>query len=284
MVIDGHTHVHADRDGLGKQYDARLEHLLHAMDEAHVAKALIMAEAVNVPYIKRIDNRFVADCCARHPDRLIGFASVHPLEKNAPSELAHAIQDLGLIGLKLHPRFQGVSADDPRCVELVRMAADFGVPIAVDALLWKPTPLRLQLPINIDGLCKQVPEARIIMNHAGGFHFLDTLAVAVANEHVYVELSVALPYFCGTPFEDQFLYVLHQIGSRRLIFGSDHPQKNMAQALETTRALLTKAGFNEDDLAWVLGRTLRSLLPVANRRSVCSFTDEQTNTDRRRGA
>ncbi len=261
MVIDAHTHVHADRDGLGERYDARVEHLLRSMDDAGVGKALIMAEAVDVPYIKRIDNRFVAECCARHPDRLIGFASVHPLEPNAADELVHAVRDLGLMGLKLHPRFQGVAADDARCVELARVAARLGIPIAVDALLWKPTPLRLQLPMNIDGLCKQVPEARIIMNHAGGFHFLDALAVAVANENVYLELSVALPYFCGTPFEDQFLFVLRQVGARRLLFGSDHPQKNMAEALHTTRALLTKAGFTEDDLAWVLGRALLSVLP-----------------------
>lgn len=260
MIIDAHTHIHQDADGLGTKYDARIDHLLQAMDQAGVTKAIVMAEAVDVPYIKRISNEFVAEICAKHDNRLIGFASVHPGDPDAPRQLEYALDTLGLKGLKLHPRFQGIAADDPRCVELVQIATSRNVPCAVDAFLWKPYPLRVQLPLNIDSLCKQVPDARIIMNHAGGFHFLDALAVAIANDHVYLELSVTLPFFAGTPFEDQFVFVLKQLGPRRLIFGSDHPQKSLPVVLQTTRDMLGKAGFSEEDAQWVLGKNVMNLL------------------------
>jgi len=261
MVVDAHTHTHPDRDGMGEGCDASLEHLLESMESCGVDKAVLLAEAVDVPYIKRIDNRFVGECCRKHPDRLIGFASVHPQEDGAVARFEEDVRRYGLQGLKLHPRFQGVSADDPRLAPLVEKAAELGVPVAVDAFLWKPTPLRLQLPINIDALCKRVPEAKIILCHAGGFHFMDALAVVVANDNAYLEISATLPYFQGTPFEDQFMFALKQAGPHRVIYGSDHPQKSMGACLEQARTVLERHGFTEDDVAWILGKTMLSVLP-----------------------
>ncbi|MBN2307353.1 MAG: amidohydrolase family protein, partial [Candidatus Hydrogenedentes bacterium] len=197
MIVDAHTHIHPDQDGMGARYDATLDFLLENLQNGPVDKAVVLAEAVDVPYIKRIENRFVGECCRRHPDRLIGFASVHPLEPDAVERLEADVSEYGLQGLKLHPRFQGVAADDARLVPLVEKAVELGIPVAIDAFLWKPTPLRLQLPLNIDALCKRVPEAKIIMCHAGGFHFLDALAVAVANDNVYLEVSSSLGFFHG---------------------------------------------------------------------------------------
>ncbi|MCP4643719.1 MAG: amidohydrolase [bacterium] len=260
MIVDAHAHVHPDPDGMGEGHDATLEHLMASMDAASVDKAVIYGEAFDVPYVKRVENEFVAACCAQLPDRLYGFASVHPLEEDPIGRFEHAVADHGLVGLKLHPRFQGVAADDPRIVPLVEKAVELAVPVAVDAMLWKPTPLKIQLPINIDALCKRVPEARVIMSHAGGFHFMDALAVAVANPNVFLEVSVALTYFHETPFEDQFMFVLKQVGADRIIYGSDHPQKDMTSTLKASRAIFCKHGFSDEDQDRIFGGTMLSLL------------------------
>ncbi len=265
MIVDGHTHVHADRDGLGAPYDATLDFLIENLEASDVDKAVVLAEAVDVPYIKRIENRFVAECCEKHPDKLIGFAAVHPLEENAPERLEQDVRRYNLQGLKLHPRFQGVSAADSRLVPLVEKAAELDLPIAIDAFLWKPTPLQLQLPINIDAVCKRVPEAKVIMTHAGGFHFLDALAVAVANDNVYLDVSASLTYFHDTPFEEQFIFVLKQVGAQRVVFGSDHPQEPLKPCYERSKAILQQHGFCEDELAWIFGKTLLSILPGGER-------------------
>lgn len=261
MILDAHTHAHPEAGGMGPGGDARLPALLQAMDAAGVAGALLCAEAVDVPYIRPISNAFVAECCRAHPDRLAGFASVHPAAADALPVFEHAVTGLGLCGLKLHPRFQGVPASDPRVVALARRAVDLGVPVAIDAMLWKPTPLRLQHVFHVDDLCKAVPEARVILCHAGGFHFLDALAVAVANDNVFLEVATILPYFCGTPFEDQFVFVLKQAGAARVLWGSDHPQKDMGDALALCDETLRNHGFGDEERALVFGGTLRALLP-----------------------
>jgi predicted TIM-barrel fold metal-dependent hydrolase len=264
VIVDAHTHVHPDQDGMGAKYDARIVTLIQAMDDSEVDKAVIYAEAIDVPYVKRVENRYVAECCMQYPDHLIGFASIHPTELNDPAKaLEEDVRRYGLKGLKLHPRFQGVGADDPALVPLVEMAVELDIPVAIDALLWKPTSLKIQMPINIDTLCKRVPHARVIISHAGGFHFMDALAVVIANDNVYLEFSRSLEYFTGTPFEDQFVFALKQAGPKKIIYGSDYPQSGLASCFEQSRDTLRRHGFSEEDLAWVFGKTMISLLPGA---------------------
>lgn len=261
MIIDGHTHIHPEKDAFGRAYDATPESLLEGLEESGVDKAVVLPIAANTPYAKRTENCYVAEWCAKHPERLIGFASIHPLEEgDSAGRLARAVEKYGLKGLKLHPRFQGVAADDPRLIPLVKKAADLGIPVAVDCLLWKPTPLRDQLPFNVDTLCKRVPEAKVIMCHAGGFRFLDALAVAVANDNVYLDVSVSLGYFHGTPFEDQFMFVLKQVGARRLIYGSDHPYYPLVETYRLSKAIFAKHGFPQEEQDWIFGKTMLSLL------------------------
>ena len=105
----------------------------------------------------------------------------------------------------------------------------------------------------------------MIVSHAGGFRFLDALALVVANEHVYLEISTVLRYFLGTPFEDQFMFVLKKAGARRVIHGSDHPQHPLNACYAETREALERHGFTEEELTWIFGRTLLSVLPEAAR-------------------
>ncbi len=262
MIIDAHTFISPHKDGFGPGRDATLEALLREMDRCAVERAVILPIAATVPYIKRTSNDFVQECCTRYPDRLTGFASIHPTE--SPDPVALLRETLGRFnfqGLKIHPRFMGCAASDDAVIALVKEAARHDIPVAVDGLLWKPTPLDQQTPFHVDRLCKAVPQARIILCHTGGFRFLDALAVAKANDNVYFDLSLILEYFAGTPFEDQFLFVLKEIGANRLIFGSDHPQSPMAKSYAACREVLTRHGFSQEEQQWIFGKTFESLLP-----------------------
>ncbi len=263
MIIDAHTFVHPDADGFGPRYDATLGNLLAQIEASPVDRAIIYPIACDSAYIKRTTNEYVAQCVRAHPDVLAGFASVHPIADPDPvGDLERAIVDLGLRGLKLHPRFQGFVASDDRVVPVVRKAAELGVPVAIDCMLWKPTPLDEQLPFHIDRLCKKVPEAKVIVCHAGGWRFLDALAVAVANDKVFVDISLSLNYFHRTPFEDQFVFVLKQIGAHRVVYGSDHPQEPLAACYGKVRDILEGHGFSAEQLEYVFGKTIEGIVPM----------------------
>lgn len=262
MIVDALTHINPDPRAFGPKYDAGLDFLLKNLDESPVDKAVIVAIDADTHYAT--DSEFVAECCHAHPDKLIGFASVNPIrDPDAIPKFERYVTELGLRGLKLHPRHQHLAVDDPRVTPVVQKAAELRVPVAICGSQWKHAPLRDQLPINVDVLCKRVPEARIILTHAGGFHFMDALALAVANENVFLETSISLRYFHETPFEDQFMFVLKKIGARRVIYGSDHPEDPVKTCYERSLAIFKKHGFGDEECDLIFGRNILTLVGMA---------------------
>jgi len=262
MIIDAHVHIHPEKDAYGARCDASLENLLDNLENSPVDKAILFAVDVDTPYIKSTSNDYVHQCCIAHPDKFIGFASVNPATHgDAEQRLETAVTTLHLKGLKLHPRFMGLAASDPRVIALARKAGTLGIPVAIDCYLWRPTPLEMQLPFHFDALCKAAPSTNIIMCHTGGFRFLDALAVAKANDNIFFDFSLSLPYFSGTPFEEQFLFVLKSIGPERLIYGSDHPQQPLAQCFETCQEILRRHQFSDDMLEQIFGGVISALTP-----------------------
>ena len=64
----------------------------------------------------RHENRFIAELCARHPDRFVGLGGVQPQEgaTRAYRDAREALEELGLAGINLVPCVLGIPADDPR--------------------------------------------------------------------------------------------------------------------------------------------------------------------------
>ncbi len=259
MIIDALTHIHPMPNAFGNDCDLRTEFLIEELDKSPVDKAIVTAIEGDTPYCT--PTAYVIEQCAKHPDHLIGFASVNPLTNpNAVSDLESHVRNGGMRGLKLHPRHQHLAADDERIIPVVEKAAELGIPVTICGSQWKHAPLRDQLPMNVDVLAKRVPEAKIILAHGGGFHFMDAFVVAVANENVYLETSISMKYFADTPFEDQYIFTLQQIGADRIIFGSDHPEDPLSICYMRSVAMLEKHGFSAEDQAKILGGNIQKLI------------------------
>ena len=259
MIVDALTHVHPQKEGFGARYDASVDFLVENLLASPVDKAVITAIAADTAY--GTDSEYVAECCRRYPGHLLGFASVDPIrDPNAVDMLKRYVEELGLRGLKLHPRHQRLSVEDPRVVPVVEMAVNLGIPVAICGSLWKGTPLKDQVPLNIDTLCKRVPEAKVIICHSGGFHFMDAFVVAVANDNVFLETSITLNYFHGTPFEEQYMFTLKQLGADRIIYGSDHPEDPVKVCYARSKKILESHGFTEEECAKIFGANILSLI------------------------
>ncbi|MFP6582393.1 MAG: amidohydrolase family protein [Candidatus Hydrogenedentota bacterium] len=259
MIIDALTHIHPDLKSFGSQYDLSPEFLIRNLEESPVDRAIVTAIEGENNYCT--PTTYIIDACEKYPDHLIGFASVNPITNpNAVADFEKYVTEYGMRGLKLHPRHQQLSADDERIVPVVEKAAELGVPVTICGSLWKHAPLRDQQPINIDVLAKRVPEAKIIIAHSGGFKFMDAFIVAVANDNVFLETSISLKYFEDTPFEDQYMFTLKQIGAHRVIFGSDHPEDPVASCYARSVEMLGRHGFGGDAETQIFGDTIQSLI------------------------
>ena len=159
-----------------------------------------------------------------------GAFSTRSARSTRPTALA-AIEELdrvaaaGAAWLKLHPNTQEFDVADPAVAPVVRKAAECGLPVLFDAY----SPWDANQPGKFVNLAMAVPESRLILAHAHGPGFPQLLIYDILarypwwGRNVWIDISATGPMLAGSPFADQFAWVLRKIGVDRVIFGSDYP-------------------------------------------------------------
>lgn len=270
MIIDSHLHVYADDEsqfpyvaGGKPSRPASVEYLLPIMDEAGVDKAVIVQ-----PRTYSWDNRYLADCIKRFPDRFTALGLVDPVAPEGPDQLEELVSQHGFSGLRLELGWEddlddfhgqdrwplweraqelGVafgilgSAKDHSCVE--PMAARFpGVSILLDHLNG--------LPLDPE---KQVP-------------LIEATARLAEYANVYVKVSnLQGKSQAEYPFRDTYdlvkrIYDLY--GPQRLLWGTDFPgvqaKCGYANAVELVRTHIPF--FTEEEKEWLLHKTAEKVI------------------------
>lgn len=237
-VVDNHVHIGIDRDG----------HALSADDLVADLDAAGIAAAVAFPPDEpgaggdfRHSNARVLDAAAAHPERIIPFCRADPAvgAERAIAEAAAA----GARGLKLHPVAQRFAPESPACAAAVQQATDLGWPVLFHAGFGARA-----LGAAFAGLLEQVPHARIILAHGGRGDHRALLALAGDHPGVVFDTSIAaLPDLVRIPPE-------------RLLFGSDRPYGDHAQALHLVGTAARVAGWDDAALRAVLGGNIIGML------------------------
>lgn len=243
--------------------------LLAAFDEAGVSiGALLPLRAES--YGWRVTNEYVAETVAQAPDRLIGFAGVSPLAHDAQKELAHAIETLGLKGLKLHPPIQMFDPGDPACFVVYEAMQHYGLPILFHTGSG-PSQLsdRYSNPHLVDEVAVHFPDLKIIMAHAGRFWYQETLTMMRRHPNIYIDISANVGKATGYGLLLALLVAVKEVvgGVDRVLFASDYPwymPKRMIdllqQAAEASRIMPAPLQITEEDLARITDGNARRLL------------------------
>lgn len=237
-IINAHSHL-IDLEGMIQKYgnvslpagisvledlDATLnmlhpEVLIAQMDEAGISQSVLYA--VEAPFVYA-SNEYVSKLCDRYPDRFIGFASVDPKAKDAPENLAHAVKNLGLKGLKLHPPLQHFFPDSEVIFPLYEKAAELNIPIVFHV---GTTPfgwmcrLTNANPILIDEVAVRFPTLRIMLAHLGTLWNNEAFMVVEKNPNVFIDTAAYLYEIPKILTPD----IVTRIGPRKIIFGTDYP-------------------------------------------------------------
>ena len=127
----------------------------------------------------------------------------------------------GFRGIKIHPSFNKVSADDPRYDSVWRFAHEHDLPIV--AHTWSVSsynPVQvLSTPDKFEPYVKKYPRVRFVLGHSGGRGEGRLQAIRMAREYpnVYVDLSGDI--YCLGYFASMAAAGLLD----RVLFGSDYP-------------------------------------------------------------
>ena len=209
MIIDSHTHAD-EAPALG--WIDPPEAILELMDEAGIDRAVIMT------YIDAKDPSdldYISDGIKRYPDRLIGYARIHPGAPDATGLLEEAIRLRGFKGLKLHPVSNLSHPADQATQRLIRKAAELGVPT-----LFHCGDEPFTTPLELEQAAAAVPEAAIIFGHMGGYcHVEEAIEVADRRPNVYLETS-------AMPRPSFIRCAIDRLGPPRVLFASDGPGCN----------------------------------------------------------
>lgn len=252
MYVDFHTHIWKEQaDMVGE--------LIRAMDAQQVEKAVVH------PIAPIVSNEHVAECVRKYPDRLVGFASVLPFggttgasDDDSVAELAYAVEELGLRGLKLHPGIQAFSPDSPSLSPIMAKADELHIPVLFHTgpSMGRASRVRFCDLAAFDDLAINFPEVAIILAHAEIIYLGPILAAK--HKNVYLDTSFSWQYF------ESFIpgvgrHAVTVCGSDKIVFGSDaNPGKPFR--LKESLDVINSAGLTDEDRENILGKTAKKIL------------------------
>ncbi len=213
-----------------------------------------------------VEDDYVADYIAAHPDRLIGFLSVDPTQPDFYRDMRRSHEELGLQGIKLMPMYAGFRPDDRRLDPLWRYAQRNNLPVLLHTgtTFVAQAPLEYTLPRHLDPVATRFPEVKIILAHLG--HPYEGEAVVTARKHrnVFADLS-ALHYRPLQLYHSLMLVQQYGIWDK-ILFGTDYPFTTVQATIDGLRSLNSLVDgtnlprLDEDQLQSIIERdTLRLL-------------------------
>jgi predicted TIM-barrel fold metal-dependent hydrolase len=269
MIVDCHTHFW-ERKHLGKQFvEASLRYYpdgrwfdvsrgdyLDAMK--NVDKAIIFG--LNSTSLQmRVPNEFVADFAREYPNRLIGFMSIDPTDKEAAREIYRCHDELGLRGIKIALGYIiGFDPSDPKFRPVFESAQELRLPIIFHGgpSLTLNTPMKYGRPILLDDLANQFPDLKMVIAHLGHPFEDETIWLIRKHPNLYSDISA----MHTRPFR-LFLDLVRCAELKvtgKLLFGSDFP---FFSPEETIAKLSTLNDFVKNtDLPRVPEDTLRQII------------------------
>lgn len=258
MIIDAHVHILPDPHGFGEKFDASLEHLLSSLDIFSVDKAIAL------PIAPMSSNKFIYESCAKHPDKLIGFASCEFKEKKFNvTDVMNDIEEYSLKGLKLHPRMQKFGIREyERVAALVKEVASKKLPVIIDSFPYGDTLFDDDSLKIIDVLARDLPQAKLIIAHSGGIKLMEAFLIAKKRPNVYMDISFILLYFKGSSIIMDLEFLMRNLGINRIIYGSDFPQMDMGEYYRETIHFFDTLGLSNKETEDIFANNILGLLGV----------------------
>ncbi len=230
MIIDFHTHYFPDRiaekamavlsqeakhDNIVPCTKATLEDNIRHMKASGVDKMVALNIAV-VPKQERSINEFVI---ATNNEHIIPFGSAHPESDNWEQELSK-LAAAGIKGVKFHPEYQKVNADDPRWYPIYEFCTYHNLIMILHCgydTAFVNT--RRATPSMMAKLVKMFKGSRFVCAHMGGMLMWEDVLSYLAGLPLYLDTSM-----CDGWLAPQLAKrIISKHGAENVLFGSDMP-------------------------------------------------------------
>jgi len=254
MTIDAHLHLDSDQFASPADAASFLDQEREKAGISHCVVLHLLAQGWSMEEFGEV--------LALYP-KLHGMVNLNPHDKHCHKNLEQAISDMGFIGLKLHPRLQEFSIEEDSVSRLLNTAGELKVPVLIDAF---PDGTHLQQgfhALKYAELAKKAPNTNIIIAHMGGHHVLDFLMLAKRIPNIYFDISYSFLYYRGSSITQNMIYAMKSMGFNRIFYGSDYPDRTLAETLKGSLEIFEDYGVVKDDLNKILYNNAASFFGFA---------------------
>lgn len=225
-IIDSHAHIFPEKiaqkasDGIGAfysldmNYNGTVSALLSEGEKSGMDGYVVQSVATTVHQVENINN-FIYETVSDYPDKLFGFATLHPDMPNPCDEVDRVIS-LGFKGIKLHPDFQHFSINGASACRLFD-AINGRLPVLVHT---GDSRYSFSNPRLMADAAEKYPAARFIAAHFGGWsEWEDAEKYLCKKKNVWVDTSSS--FYAMS--EEEAVRLILKFGEDRVFFGTDYP-------------------------------------------------------------
>ena len=243
MIIDIHSHMGDPWYAYWKK-NVHVEDHLASMDKYGIEKRCVSWwQPHNAPDEGNVK---IAEVVRKYPDRFMGFSVINPRwHRGAVDEVVKAKNELGMVGLKLHPAACHYHSDSPALDRVMEKGIDLRFP-----MLFHCGADEYSNPRNLGNLAARFPEARIIMAHMGEEACFEGISVAEKYPNIILDTTGSVNWYRIINF------AIEAVGEDRIVFGMDFPAYNPGPEI----AKVKDADITEEQKKRIMGGNAARIL------------------------
>lgn len=235
---------------------ARPDRLIRDMKLNGISKAVVLQlNTAELDCMKEMEK------VIKDNEELITFGSIHPLDIEVEKKI-QTNMDSGVLGWKIAPHINGDNIDSENSIRLLKLLHYTNMPIITCSGLAFPkerldiVPKSLRKSIETQNIkrfntvLKEIPDIKLIFGHSGIYQIRELIELMKEYPNIYAEISTQ-PY-------KNIRILIDEVGSKRLLFGTDYPAFNHAISILS----VLKATDDDSDRANIFSENAKLLLNI----------------------
>ena len=219
-----------------------IEDYIRKMDACGIERSLLIAVRcgdLNVKGSFELPYEFVAEICAKYPDRFSGLAGIDQTRgMRGLRELEVAVNDYGFVGAHWYPHWFGCAPDAAQIYPYYAKCCELDIPIMMQVghnLVYSkerrlPSVAR---PILLDQVAIDFPELIIIGIHIGIPWTDEMISMCWKHDNVFTAGDAYAPKH----WPANYVHYAKTYGSHKVLFGTDFPVIDPNRAVAEIEAL-----------------------------------------------
>ncbi len=248
MIVDCHVNIWEDRH-VRPLYFEQLSRVrpgeMHAKADAdsayHAMAGVDRAIVFSVRYGDSTgvegDDEVTAAAARKYPDKFVGFAYVDPRRDDCMDLLRHAVETLGLKGVKYGPIYNGVALDNPRLEPIYDYCVRNDLPLTLHmgTTFARNAPIDLGRAIHVEPVALRHPDLKIVLAHMGHPWFEDCIAVVRKQPNVYSEVSAL--FYRPWQYYNILIAAQEYLIPDKVFFGTDFPATGVEESIAGLKSI-----------------------------------------------